>query len=99
MSALAVEAAAFLAQATSESSDSPWFVLLLGPAGAAGVYWALFRYYRNNDKSHDFERETLVEAQAVTGNDQKVDEVHGTKRTSISGDNSNDHRERVQRLP
>ena len=25
-------------------------LLALGPAGGAGLYWALYRYYRNNDK-------------------------------------------------
>ncbi len=98
MSALALEAVTLVAQASSESSDTPWFVLLLGPAGAAGVYWALYRYYRNTDKSHAFVKETVVEAEAVTGNDDKVDEVRGTKRTSINGNNVSSHRERVKRL-
>src|SRR5678810_1159781 len=40
---------------------------LIGPAGAAGLYWALYRYYRNPDKSHAFERESKVDAKPVTG--------------------------------
>ena len=72
-------------------------LLALGPAGGAGLYWALYRYYRNNDKSHSFERETRIEAQPVTGNDRKVDELKGTKKTSIDGDNHENHRKRVQR--
>ncbi len=45
--------------------------LRLGPAGAAGLYWALYRYYRNTDKSHAFERETSGRsAKPVTGSDQ-----------------------------
>lgn len=98
MSALLVEAAAVLAQTSSDSGDQPIYLLLLGPVGAVGVYWWLFRYYRNTDKSHNFERETLIEARPVTGNDQKVDEVHGTRSTSISGANTSDHRDRVERL-
>ncbi|MCU0763420.1 MAG: hypothetical protein ACK40L_16930 [Hydrogenophaga sp.] len=73
-------------------------LLLLGPAGAIGLYWALYRYYRNTDKSHAFERETAVKAQPVTGTDHKVDEVRGTKRTRINGDNVGAYRQRVKRM-
>ena len=73
-------------------------ILLLGPAGATGLYWALYRYYRNTDKSHDFEHETAVVAKPVTGSDQKVDEVKGTRETRIGGDNVRDYRKRVQRM-
>lgn len=83
----------------ASSSDSvPFWLLALGPAGAVGVYWALFRHYRNTDKSHAYERETLITAQPVQGNDHKVDEVHGTQRSSVEHDNSGDHRRRVTRL-
>ncbi|MDT0202234.1 hypothetical protein [Nocardioides sp. AE5] len=97
MNTMVIEAAHLVAQASSES-DTPWVLLLLGPAGAAGVYWMLFRFYRNIDKSHAFETETLIDAQPVTGQDHKVDEVRGTKRRSINGNNAGDHRTRVQRL-
>jgi hypothetical protein len=73
-------------------------ILLLGPAGATGLYWALYRYYRNTDKSHDFEHETAVQAKPVTGTDQKVDELQGTRETRIEGDNVHDYRKRVKRL-
>lgn len=73
-------------------------LLLLGPAGAIGLYWALYRYYRNTDKSHAFERETAVKAEPVTGTDHKVDEVRGTKRTRINGDNVGEYRQRVKRV-
>ncbi len=92
-----VQAITIAAESSSES-DSSWALLLLGPAGAAGVYWGLFRYYRNTDKSHSYEKETRIESRPVTGQDVKVDEVRGTKRTRIQGDNSGDHRQRVQRL-
>lgn len=87
---------AVLSMATE--SDGSLALLLLGPAGAAGVYWGLYRYYRNTDKSHAFEKETLIEAQPVTGSDHKVDKVRGTKRTQINGNNVSSHRTRVQRL-
>lgn len=74
-------------------------LLALGPAGAAGLYWGLYRYYRNTDKSHAFEHETAVDAQPVTGSDWKVDEVEGTQQTRIRGDNVSAYRTRVTRLP
>ena len=81
------------------SDDGGLAILLLGPAGATGLYWALYRYYRNTDKSHAFEHETAVEAKPVTGSDKdhKVDEVKGTRETRIRGDNVREYRKRVQR--
>ncbi len=80
------------------SDDGSLAILLLGPAGATGLYWALYRYYRNTDKSHGFEHETAVVAKPVTGSDDKVDEVTGTQKTSIPGDNVREYRKRVQRI-
>lgn len=74
------------------------FLLALGPVSAVGVYWAIYRHYRNTDKSHAFEHETAVEVLALTGaeSDLKVDEVRGTRASRIQGDNVGDHRQRVQ---
>jgi hypothetical protein len=72
-------------------------LLLLGPAGGVGLYWALYRYYRNTDKSHAFERETKVEAQPVTGSDLKVGTNNGTRDSRIAGDNVSEYRKRVAR--
>ena len=83
--------------AESDGGGTP-LLLALGPAGAAGIYWGLWRYYRNTDKSHSFETETRVESQPITGNDHKVDEIKGTKRSQINGDNKNNHRQRVERV-
>ena len=82
------------------SDDGGLALLLLGPAGGAGLYWALYRYYRNTDKSHAFERETVVDAKPVTGaeKDHKVDEVKGTRETRIDGDNVSAYRTRVERI-
>lgn len=81
-------------------SDNGTWLLLLGPAGAAGFYWAMYRYYRNTDKSHAFERETAIDAQPVTGmqGDHKIDEVHGTRKIRIDGDNVREYRKRVRRI-
>ncbi len=80
------------------SDDGGLWLLAMGPAGATGLYWALYRYYRNTDKSHAFERETAVEAKPVTGSDDKVDVVTGTQKTSIPGNNVSAYRARVKRL-
>lgn len=80
------------------SDDSGAWLLALGPAGATALYWALYRYYRNTDKSHAFERETTVVAQPVAGSDDKVDTVTGTRRTRIDGDNVGAYRSRVARI-
>lgn len=80
------------------NDDGGLWLLLLGPAGATALYWALYRYYRNTDKSHAFEYETTVEAQPVTGSDRKIDEVKGTQRARIQGDNVRDYRKRVKRM-
>ena len=79
------------------SDDGGLWLLALGPAGATGLYWALYRYYRNSDKSHAFERETKVEAKPITGTDTKIDEIIGTRETRIRGDNVSAYRTRVQR--
>lgn len=80
------------------SDDNGLWLLAVGPAGAAALYWALYRYYRNTDKSHAFERETAVEAQPVTGSDDKVGENNGTQATSIAGSNAGAYRQRVERV-
>lgn len=82
----------------SSSSNNPGWLLLAGPIAAVAVYWGLFQYYRNTNKSHSFEHETRIESQPITGTDQKIDTVRGTQRTAISGNNVRDYRQRVQRL-
>ncbi|HEU0152603.1 MAG TPA: hypothetical protein VFQ84_04575 [Arenimonas sp.] len=80
------------------SDDGGGWLLALGPAGAAALYWALYRYYRNTDKSHAFERETAVDAKPVTGSEHKIDEVKGTQRKRVPGDNVGAYRTRVTRV-
>jgi hypothetical protein len=80
------------------SDENSWAILLAGPAGAAGLYWVLYRYYRNTDKSHAFERESKVDAKPVTGSDTKVDTNNGTRDSRIAGNNVSQYRTRVQRI-
>ena len=42
----------------SSGDSAPLWLLVAGPAGAVATYWSLYRYYRNTDKSHGYERET-----------------------------------------
>ncbi len=93
---LASSSATFAA-ADGDGGATPW-LLALGPAGAAGVYFGMWRYYRNTHTSHDFERETRIVAQPVTGSDAKLREITGTKRSHIDGDNRTDHRRRLKRF-
>jgi hypothetical protein len=77
------------------SDNNSLALLLLGPASSVGLYWSLYRYYRNTDKSHAFERETKVDAKPVTGSDEKVGTNNGTRERRISGDNVHEYRKRV----
>ena len=80
------------------SDDSGVWLLALGPAGGTALYWAIYRYYRNTDKSHAFERETKIDAKPVTGEQNKVDTVEGTQKSRIDGDNVKAFRQRVERF-
>jgi hypothetical protein len=81
------------------SDDGGLWILLAGPAGATALYWTLYRYYRNTDKSHGFERETKVDAKPIERfRDEKVRENNGTRERRIDGDNVRAYRQRVQRL-
>ncbi len=82
---------------TSSEGGSGW-LLLAGPIAGGGLYFLLFRFYRNTNKSHSFEQEAKIESQPVTGGDAKVDELRGTQRSSIPGNNVRRFRDRVQRV-
>ena len=91
-------AAAHLSSSGGDDSAPGW-LLALGPAGAAALYTMLYRFYRNNDKRNQFERETKVETKPITGSDRKVNEVRGTRNRRIDGDNVASFRQRVARIP
>lgn len=95
--ALAVPMLGVLAEVGGEGGDAFW-LLLAGPAAGGGVYWTLYRTYRNTDKTHRFERDTHIDSQPVTGHDKKVKERRGTRSAGIDGENSRAHRQRVRRL-
>lgn len=74
------------------------WLLTLGPAGGTALYWALYRHYRNTDKSHNFERETKVKANYPTGSLRKAHELQGMTESRIRGENGKDYRKRVRRI-
>jgi hypothetical protein len=92
---LAMAATALVA---SSGGGGPAWLLLAGPATGGGLYYGMWHHYRNTGESHSFERETRIASQPITGSDERVDTVTGTKRSQIDGDNSDDHRRRVQRI-
>ncbi|QCR20745.1 hypothetical protein [Agrococcus sp. SGAir0287] len=84
------------------SSDGEGYLLALlaaGPVAGIAVYASIYRRYRNQDKTHVFERETRIAASPVQGDDTKVDEVIGTRRRRIDGDLIDQPRVRVRRVP
>jgi len=85
-----------LVQASDEGGLA--WLLAAGPAGAAATYWGFYRYYRNTDKSHDFEHDTIIDAQPVQGGEEKVDHISRTRDSDIDGDNSGKYRQRVRRV-
>lgn len=85
-----------IAQASGD--DLAVWLLAAGPAGGVATYWAIYRYYRNNDKSHAFERDTIIDPQPVQGGEERVDHISKTRDSDIDGDNSGDYRERVHRV-
>lgn len=89
---------ATLAAITASNDSGVAWLLAIGPASAVGLYWMLFRFYRNTDKSHSYERETRVTADPVTGDEAKVDEIKGTKEDEIAGRNDQQFRQRVERV-
>ncbi|HEX4854834.1 hypothetical protein [Arenimonas sp.] len=67
------------------SDDNGAWLLALGAFGAASLYWTIYRYCRNTDKSHAFERKNAVDAKPVPGSNGKVSAVTGRRESRTSG--------------
>lgn len=94
--AIASVASVVLTSSGGDGGGGELAFLLAGPIGGAAFYAYVYRYYRNQDKTHRFEQETIIERKSeITGDDRKVDEVIGTRERRIRGDNVRNHRERV----
>ena len=92
-----IAAVVALATIASSSGDSPTWLLAAGPASGVALYFFGYRYYRNAQRSHSFERETRITARPITGTEAKIGENNGTRNSSVEGDNHSDHRRRVRR--
>jgi len=80
------------------SDVSGLWLLSLGPAGGTALYWALYRHYRNTDKSHAFERETKLPSKSITGTQRKSGELKGMEESRIRNENGKAYRQRVRRI-
>lgn len=98
MSAALALGLAHVAQMSPLATDSAAWLLAAGPAGAVATYWLIHRYYRNDDKTHEFERDTVIVAQPVDGDEEKIDHISRTRDSDIDGDNHQQHRSRVERV-
>ena len=74
------------------------FPFLAGPAVFAAVYIGIYRYYRNTDKRHYFERETEVAVGNLRTGDRRRGSNNRQRSRSMSGANQDDHLQRVHRI-
>ncbi|MBB5832420.1 hypothetical protein [Brachybacterium aquaticum] len=74
------------------------FPFLAGPAVFAAVYGGIYRYYRNTDKRHQFEKQTDVKVGNLKAQDRKRGSNNRQKSRSMNGRNSTDHLQRVRRI-
>lgn len=74
------------------------FPFIAGPAVFAAVYGGIFRYYRNTDKRHRFERETEVAVGNLRQADRRIGTHNRQKSRSLDGRNDTDPLQRVRRL-
>jgi hypothetical protein len=63
------------------------------------LYFGLWRYYRNTHQVAQLRaRDAHPGAARSPATTARSNEIKGTKKTSIDGDNVDDHRQRVQRV-
>lgn len=74
------------------------FPFIAGPAVFAAVYGGIYRYYRNTDKRHEYEKETEVAVGNLRSGDRRVGSNNRQKSRSMSGRNSTEHLQRVRRI-
>ncbi|MDN5600984.1 MAG: hypothetical protein ACTHV2_06040 [Brachybacterium sp.] len=87
-----------LAGSGSGDGGGMFIPFLAGPAVFAAVYGGIYRYYRNTDKRHHFERETKVSVGNLDAGDRKVGENNRQQSRRMRGRNSTDHHQRVRRI-
>lgn len=90
--------AAMLLADSGDGAAGIAFPFLLGPAVFLGTYIGIYRYYRNRDKRHEFEKKTDVAVGNLRTDDRRVGSNNRQKSRTMSGANSHDHLERVRRI-
>ncbi|MCT1384185.1 hypothetical protein M4D54_00815 [Brachybacterium sp. p3-SID1565] len=74
------------------------FPFIAGPAVFAAVYGGIYRYYRNTDKRHHFEKETEVAVGNLRTGDRRRGSNNRQSSRTMSGANQDNHLERVRRI-
>lgn len=86
----------------SDGMSTQMFMLLLpfivGPAVFAAIYGGIYRYYRNRDKRHAFERETDIKVGNLRTHDRKIGQNNRQRSPVMSGANQDEPLERVRRI-
>ncbi|MDO5663537.1 MAG: hypothetical protein Q4G40_12640 [Brachybacterium sp.] len=72
---------------------------IAGPVVFGMVYMGIYRYYRNTDKRHYFERETHVETYGHQQFNDRVGRRTRLKNRTMRGANEANSLDRVQRIP
>lgn len=94
--------AAQIILADGSSSEGGLFALALpfviGPAVFGAIYGTIYRYYRNKDKRHVFERETDIQVGNLQAFDHHVGDKNRQRSATMSGANQDDPLQRVGRL-
>lgn len=72
----------------SEDGDSSGISLILLAAGFV-FYIAIYLKYRNTNKRHSHEAETVAKIENVVASDNKIKRVTGVSNSSIRGANNN----------
>ena len=90
--------AAMLLADSGDGAAGIAFPFLLGPAVFLGTYIGIYRYYRNTDKRHHFEKETEVAVGNLQQDDRKVRSKTRLKNRHMSDSNVTDHLKRVRRI-
>ncbi|MCL6422585.1 hypothetical protein Bequi_04160 [Brachybacterium sp. JHP9] len=84
------------------SGDTQTMMLLLpflvGPAVFGMIYMGIYRYYRNRDKRHVFERETDIKVGNLRAHDRRVGSKNRQRSPRMDGANDDSPLERVRRI-
>ena len=97
---LAADPTTMMLLADSDSGSGAGIALpfLMGPVVFAAVYGGIYRYYRNTDKRHHFEKDTEVAVGNLDTQDLKIGTNNRQSSRAMGGRNSTDHLQRVRRI-